>query len=644
MNTIYASLKFAVAALVAVLMLSCTKEENVPNPTSKEKGELRLGVSFASLKRQLVELQTPDDMANDQGTGLKNVGVYVYYTDDYNSGDLTKPYVRNVECTISGGELQVVLQPGANPIDSRIFIYDRMTIVAFYPYNASVPYFTTKADEEIYPTTRADYSQQYYIPYRAQTETNPTEAFYTQLTFYPKHTYKLELVVVSDDVANFPDQANLKILPGIDSINNTNLVDDDKRSAWFDKVVPLDNTGGGSNVRQYTAYIWTKNGRADNNQIKKGDILLESDKLTLIASQDVNVAEQFVYRYGYNMSTGEMFIPTSSNLIHDRASLAGIDKGSATAYQVCNIDLSAGGDWAPISIIGGRYDGGGHKITGMTVNTTDSEAGLFSKIQGNTVVCNVNLISPAITLANTAADTCYAGGIAGRLNTALSEEDRQEAIGNIPGDLSPVVKDALLKEIIAGLLNSQADIIACRVENPMIVVNGKNPYVGTIVGLAGQNDEKGSYKSRIWDTYSLGGSISANSGSEANNVDGYVGGFVGLNNGYINRSFTTIGSIQFQKLEGSPTPVLVDRYTGFATMGSVFTPSEGGNIEDSYAVLADSNLNVKQLSSAWPSGWAMYQGKWPIHNVGWLASPANSFWYSEVSSPSTYPTLQWERK
>lgn len=644
MKTLYASSKFLVLALLSLLILSCTEEENTNNPLSEEKGELRIGVSFASLTRQLVELETPDDMSNDQGTGLKNVGLYVYYSDDYDSGNLSNPYVKNLECTVSGGELQINLQPGANPIDSRIFIYDRMTVVAFYPYNSSAPNFTTKADEEQYPITRADYSQQYYIPYRAQTETNPTEAFYTQLTFYPKHVYKLELVVVSDDVSSFPNQADIKILPNIDSINNTNLTDDDKRATWFDKVVPLDNTGGGSNVRQYTAYLWTKNGRADNNQIKKGDVLLESDKLTLIASQDVNVAEQFVYRYGYNMSTGEMFIPTSSSLIHDRASLAGVDNGSGTVYQVCDIDLSVGGNWTPISIIGGRYDGGGHDITGMTVNTTDSEAGLFSKIQGNTTVCNINLISPNITLTNTTADTCFAGGIAGRLNTALSEEDRQKAIGNIPGDLSPVVKEALLKDIIAGLLNSQSNIVACRVENPTIAVSGKNPYVGTIVGLAGENDEDGSYKSGIWDTYSIGGSISANAGSEANNADGYVGGFVGLNNGYINRSYATINNITFKKEVGSPTPVLTDSYTGFATMGTAFTPADGGSIEDSFSMLADPNANVKQLSSSWPSGWALYQGKWPIYNIGWLSSPANSFWYSEGASPSTYPTLQWERK
>jgi len=577
--------------------------------------------------------------------GLKNIGLYMYYADDYQRGDLSQPYIRNLECTVEDGQLIVVLGPNQNPEDRNIFVYDRMTIVAFYPYNPEMSqpenYFTVRADEEKYPITRNDYSQQYYIPYRAQTNTDPTMAFYTQMTFYPKHTYKVEIVVVSDDAAAFPPTGSVRVLPAKDPVDNSDIQTDGKRETWFDDVNVMPNTGGGSNVQQYVTYIWTADG--NRNDIEKGDILLESEQLTLIASQNLTVDEDHVYRYGYNMTTGEIFIPTSSTIVHDIASLRSIDDGNTITYQACDIDLSSEPNWQPLNIVGGRFDGGGHRISNMSINTTESKAGLFGQIQGNSTVCNINLVNPVITVNSNSADTCYVGGITGRLNTVMSEEDKAKLIGNIPGDLSPVVKEALLQEMLAGLLNSQSNIIGCKVDNPTITVNGRDPNVGTICGQAGERDQDGTYKSGIWDTYSLGGNITVNDGNIDNNANAYVGGFCGLNNGYISRSFTTITDINAQP-PGGGDPIQVSVSTGFAFMGNDFTASEGGVIEDSYAMLPDYNNGVRQMNTSWPSGWITYTGKWPINTIGWLNGSSSSFWYSVGSAPSTYPTLHWERR
>ena len=293
-------------------------------------------------------------------------------------------------------------------------------------------------------------------------------------------------------------------------------------------------------------------------------------------------------------------------------------------------------------MVGGRYDGGGHEIVNLTVNTTGNIAGLFGTIQGNSTVCNVNLISPNIQV-NSTADTTYAGGLCGRLNTVLSDAEKDKLIANLPPNLSPVVREALIRELLASASSSQSDIVACKVENPTIVVNGKNPRVGGVCGVAGDKNEEGTYKSRIWDTYVQGGSISVNAGNSADNVNAYVGGFCGLNNGLIMRSFTTTNQIVAQAPGGMGQPD-VNIYTGFSTMGDLYTPAEGGDIQDSFSSLTDTNGGVRQFSNAWPSGWVTYQGIWPINTVGWLSNPVNSFWYNLGSSPSTYPILQWQRK
>jgi len=626
--------------LLALLVVSCAKDENMPEPG---KGTLLdLSVNFGATTR-LSELTNPNQMGVDNN-GLKNVGVYIYYTEDYAAGDLSKPYVRNMEFTVSDGKL---LAANVTGDDQYIYIYDKMTVVAFYPYNAEMSntenHFTVLADENKYPITRNEYADQVYIPYRAQTTVDPTTAYYTILTFYPKYTYKLEVVVVADDGTTFPTEADVQLLPDIDPTSTTDTSVDGKRDKWYDNSSEIDGDVAGSNIQVYNAYIWTRDGNL--NDIEQGDVLLKSDQLMLIASQKLFPAEGRIYRYGYNMSTGEIFIPTSSNFVYDRASLEDVDDGSGSYYQVCNIDLSKiGGNWTPISLVGGKYDGGGHEISNMVVNATDdaAEVGLFSRVQNNATVANVDLVNPKITVTS---NNAYVGGLVGRLNIPMTPAEKQELIGNLPDGLSEVVKEALIQEILANAGNTQANVVASKVTNPEIIVTGKDPIVGGLVGQAGERDENGDSKSRIWDSAVVGGSLNVNVGIEANNENAYVGGFIGLNESYIGRTFTSMEDMtaNYITTDGQGGTVTVDKVTGFGTMGTDFTASEGGVIEDSYAKKPDSNSGVKQLDTTWPS-WGNYTGIWPIDTSGWLSAPSNSFWYSNGTMPDVYPTLQWERK
>ncbi|MCC8088998.1 MAG: hypothetical protein LIO79_07020 [Rikenellaceae bacterium] len=85
--------------------------------------------------------------------------------------------------------------------------------------------------------------------------------------------------MVSDGEGPMPDLGEVKIVPNIDPVDNDDTDTDGKREEWYDKVVIEPNGGGGSHLLQYTAYVWTI-----DNDIPKGEVLLESDGLTLISS------------------------------------------------------------------------------------------------------------------------------------------------------------------------------------------------------------------------------------------------------------------------------------------------------------------------------------------------------------------------
>ncbi len=577
------------------LVVSCTDDQVENTGQFPEEGvPLSLYVGFGDGTR-VGELPNLEAINEEAASGLSNIGLYVYYTTDYNEGDLSMPYIRNMECRIENGKLVPVLAEGEDPNNKNIYIYDYMTLVAFYPYNASMSeqenWFEVKADEENYPITLADYSQQTYIPYRGQTSVNPTTAYYIELWLYPKHTFRMEIILVSENPDDFnDDNPDIKVLPAIDPVDNEDTTQDGKRAAWYDFRVEQENTGGGMHVRRYVAYIWQD--EEMNHVIEQNEVLYENGNFTLLATEQVNPKEQLIYRYGYNFTTGESFIPTSSNLINDANRLQAFGGTDVNGYQVCDIDMT-GVSFTPISMINSMYDGGGHRISNLNVTTSNYEAGLFSQILGSSILKNVNLVDPVITV-NTTADTCYVGALCGRVNNILSEEEIEALFAsiNLPENLSEVVRQALIDEILAGVFNSQSQVIACRVENPQITVTGTYPRVGTVCGANGDRLDTYTFKGAIWDTYSLGGSLTVNAGNPAANAGAEVGGFCGLNEFFIGRSYTTIAEADIEAVQevpdvdenGDPVTVEENIFQGFTNQGDLYTSAEGAGIEDCYAV------------------------------------------------------------
>lgn len=647
---------YACAVLLTVAFYSCSDDRLEHEQPIKADGTL-LNLYIGSVDQpstRLAEL-TVDEISKDN-RGKKNVGLYIYYQDDYSANDLTKPYVRNLECEVLDGKIV--------PKDKGdIYIYDRMTIVAFYPYNSDANDYTFKSknDEKRYPITEGDYSRQYYIPYRAQANVNPTNAYYVSLNLVPQQTVKIQVVLVSDNESLFPENTDgkdgkVKLVPGIDPQGDA----EDRRENWVDIVAQPyggtpDPASSGSHVQRYTSYIWRNNDpksinnphhgdtpNHNDNTFKKGDVLLQSDKLTLFFPEDLNIQEGNVYRYGYNITTGEMFIPTSDNLIYDVASLASAGGGG---YQVCDVDLKDVVNWTPVNLTG-TYDGGGHAVKNMKITgiQADRNVGLFGSVTGDgAMVKNLYLEEPVITVTNPDENqTLHVGSLVGQLNRALTPEEieqriaalRDELAASLPPGLPQSVIDALLADLIKDYTGGgTSNIQGCKVSEPVITVRGNNVVVGGFAGTVGSDKD---YKGAIKDSYVSGGSVKVNTDDASKGENVWVGAFAGvLKGGTITNSYTTATAEGYVK-PTLPATEPEDVAKGFANVVTP-TPTETG-VSGSFTADLKENAEsgVSEFSSAsWPS-WGT-TAEWPKAN-----STLGNYWGNLGSTPSNYPTLVWE--
>lgn len=646
---------FGIIMLAVLSVTGCASDEEITRGGGEDGALLEMRVAFEGNTR-LAELEIPGNIM-DERHGLKDIGLYIYYSSDYASGNLSEPYIRNMRCKVDGNRLV----PAGADEEELIYIYDNMKIVAFYPYNPDAPDFTVKDDEHKYPITRNEYSEQHYIPYRADTYVNPASAFYVQLSFIPEHTSKIEVFLVNDE-NDFPEQDEVRLVPHIDPVDGGDplVSGDGRREKWCDDSRFFDNDGTGSYVKSYVAYVWETPENGKDHGISVNDVVFESDGLTLLAAQDVDLKRQKVYRYGYNMKTGEIIVPTSSFIVNDVSSLSSmmtVPSGSMppgdineTRYQICDIDFD-GAPWTPKSLINVVYDGGGHNISNMVINSDEDWIGMFSQVKGWSAVKNTNLVSPKI---NVTADKgeCFVGAICGQVNDKFSDEDLKYMFASLPKDLSDVVCQILVEELMAASRESTSQIMGCSVTDPEINIEAPKETkvrVGTVAGVNGFADDDGEYRANIWDTYSTGGKITVNAGVPGNNADVLAGGFCGENNYFIGRCYSTIDENGFnvvglRKKEG-PGPVEMEEYdmwTGFTTLGEAF--EDGGRNDACYANAGEEGDGVYLFENSWPA-WGLYSGNWPVNTKNWTAYSSSTYWRNlGVAGTGEYPYLVGQSK
>lgn len=670
--------------LLTLCFSGCADQTFVDDKSQSESTLLNMYASVNKADTRLAELGNADNMNVESGNKKHQyVGLYIYYEDDYTGKnnndvpDLSKPYIRNLKCKIEGGKL--------TPINGEpIYIYDRMTIVAFYPYNEDMSkeqnYFTKKTDEKAYPISESDYIDQKYIPYRAETTVNPTNAYNIRLGFGPVQTSKVEVVLTADDPSSFPDGTSLtdgkvKLLPNIDKLAGNYTLGEDRREYWVDGITnfPTDDSGnviaptGGKYVRRYTAYVWKSAALNEDNPhhdtythhdniLKKGEVLFESDKLTLIVPATVNLSEQVVYRYGYNLDNGEIFIPTSDILIYDATSLQKASFGENRAYQVCDIDLTSISSWSPLTTYNGTYDGGGHAIKNLKIDVKPTAAatpeskkqmfGLFSDITGTSTLMNINLVNPIIKAdfsnVTLKSDTCYVGAICGLINPEMSEDAMLKKImASFPDELSTTVKEALAREQLQKMGSTTSKIRGCKVSNPTITVAGNLVHVGGMAGGAGNFKQTGEIK----DSYTTGGNITVNDASTTYTVAN-ISGFCGtLANGSITSCYSNIENIDGYAKDEQGTVNNVA--TGFVNLLAADELPQGATTVVTSCFSKKADTHATAFDNGWP-GWDLFVKDEKATNYStfgkalWPCYQWEDSWKDMGTQSSVYPTLIWE--
>ena len=194
----------------------------------------------------------------------------------------------------------------------------------------------------------------------------------------------------------------------------------------------------------------------------------------------------------------------------------GLDK----KYVLMNDITLTAASWAPIGTFTGEFDGNDKTITGLTINGSSNNAGLFGTVSGGTIK-KLGLVDVAISGDN------YVGGIAGQLLSSATIENCYVtgAVSGVNGKVGGVAGEVINSSIercystatvsgignvggVAGYLSSST-ISDCYATG---AVSGNGASYGGIVGSI--------YEASISSCYATG----------AVNGDGTVGGIVGLIN------------------------------------------------------------------------------------------------------------------
>ena len=216
----------------------------------------------------------------------------------------------------------------------------------------------------------------------------------------------------------------------------------------------------------------------------------------------------------------------AENLIHitTASELAAISNDTNGSYVLDN-DIHLSGTWTPINEFYGSFDGAGHKITGLRINSTGSMLGLFKSIGLKGEVKNIDVygsingasligaiagqshgsISDCNSYVTITATGQYTGGIVGM--TEGYGITRCTNHGNVTGNtctggIAGYVGDTVLNCINLG------------------TITGNDDNTGGIVGVNR-------------------GIISACYNTGALNGDYYVGGIVGYNRYSVKNSYNT---------------------------------------------------------------------------------------------------------
>lgn len=316
-----------------------------------------------------------------------------------------------------------------------------------------------------------------------------------------------------------------------------------------------------------------------------------------------------------------------------------------------DIDCSGISNFTPIGNLSvrftGTFDGQGHTISGLRINSTSNFRGLFGFIGAGGTVKNVKLTGVNITGAgytggiagqnNGTIDNCsvagsitgrsYTGGIAGENYSLISNSyssgtvsgGSYNYVGGLVGINRPgsVISNCYSWSVVTGA--SGVGGLAGRNENGTISASyssGDVTGLNTLGGLVGYNDSGGniSYSFSSSDVNGssnyIGGLVGSNAGGTIENVYArgdvngniYVGGLVGANTGSINKSYSS-GDVDGNAAVGG----LVGSNTGSGSVASSFwdinssgqTSSSGGTAKTTAQMMQQSTFLGWDFVNIW---------------------------------------------
>ena len=175
--------------------------------------------------------------------------------------------------------------------------------------------------------------------------------------------------------------------------------------------------------------------------------------------------------------------------------------GSASAKLTADIDL-AGYDWTPMNKLYGTFDGDGHMVKNLYINSTSYPLGIFGYLQSGAKVLDLGVTG---NVTCTASSNAQAGGIAGYMNSGSSIENCYSSVN---------VTSKKHAGGIAGYTQGGAAITSCYASGDITTTSANECYLGGICGTYYNNADGAT----LTDCYSIG-PVTGSSGTSS-----YVGG------------------------------------------------------------------------------------------------------------------------
>ncbi|MFA6539616.1 MAG: filamentous hemagglutinin N-terminal domain-containing protein, partial [Negativicutes bacterium] len=206
---------------------------------------------------------------------------------------------------------------------------------------------------------------------------------------------------------------------------------------------------------------------------------------------------------------------------------------SQYATYAMNADITAIGTFTPIGAgVGtsfmGKFSGGGHTLTGLSIDSTEAYVGMFQQLSSGATVSNLTLSTPSITGSSASGDI-YIGGIAGQNDGTITVS--VVSGGTISGS-GASGSSVYIGGVVGGngtVAGSLGTVSGVTVTNTTIAAGGSGVSVN-LGGIAGYNAAGLISGARV-----SGGFV----GGSATDGTVCVGGVVGMNNDAVTNSTTS---------------------------------------------------------------------------------------------------------